>query len=431
MVHLRTFITALLTTGLLSCVAAQRSTIVAKPVGIYKPPASSEFVGGVYAMSNNVDENTLVVYARRRDGTLQLLDPALKTGGKGAVLNFGMGSDPLFSSFSVVITSDYRFVMAVNAGSSSVSVFRVQPDFSLRLVHVQPVPGLGPNSIAVSGNLVYVASPDADGTFDAIPAQEGALTGFYLTPSGKLIPIPGGRRVLTFRPSAIKFSPDRRSLVVSNVFSSVNALATGDLNEIVVFRVNSRGLLSFKPVSGATSTELNNAEGRNLPSAIGFEIVKSEGVQYVVVPEVRSLVGADGMDPADQAASVSTWRLDVKGRLFPVQLDVPVGSSITSGQDDSCWIEFSADLRNFWVSNTPSNSISAFSFKRGISSLEEEVAATGTSPVDLWRSRDGRFLYQLFGGSVGAFEVSADGGLTQIQNPMNVPELNPQGIVAF
>lgn len=193
------------------------------------------------------------------------------------------------------------------------------------------------------------------------------------------------------------------------------------------------GHLSTAPVSTATSTELNNAEGRNLPGEIGFEIVRSRDVQYVVVPEARGLAGADGMSPADQVASVSTWRLDSRGRLFPVQLDVPTGSSVTSGQVDSCRIEFSADLRHFWVTNTPSNSISAFSFNRKISSLEE-VAATGTFPVDLWRSRDGKFLYPLFAGSVGAFEVSKGGrgaGLTLIQKPMNVPEMNAQGIVAF
>lgn len=128
-------------------------------------------------MSNNLDANTMVVYARRRNGTLKLLDAALSTGGKGAEINVGMGFDPLFSANSVVITPDNKFVLAVNAGSSSVSVLEVQPDFSLLLVHVQPVAGLGPTSIAVSGNLVYVSSPDADGQFDDVFSQKGVLTG--------------------------------------------------------------------------------------------------------------------------------------------------------------------------------------------------------------------------------------------------------------
>eukprot|EP00178_Gracilaria_changii_P019332 TRINITY_DN56100_c0_g1_i1.p1 TRINITY_DN56100_c0_g1~~TRINITY_DN56100_c0_g1_i1.p1 ORF type:complete len:434 (+),score=59.71 TRINITY_DN56100_c0_g1_i1:184-1485(+) len=433
MVPFHPFVAILLVASMFSYVRAQRASFAVDPDTL-RAPIFREFLGGVYAMSNNVEENTLVVYARRANGTLELLDPAIKTGGKGAILNLGGGADPLFSAFSVVMTPDFRFVMAVNAGSSSVSVFRVLPNFSLRLVHVQPIEGFGPNSIAITGNLVYVTSTDADGEFEDVFSQKGALSGFRLSATGKLEPIPDSRRLLTFRPSAIKFSPDRRSLVVSDLFSSVNALATGSLSEIVVFSVSSSGLLSEDPVSGATSTELNNAEGRNLPSAIGFEIVESRGIQYVVVPEVRSLAGPDGMEALDQTSSVSTWRLDRDGNLFAVQLDLPVGSSVTSGQVDSCWIEFSASLRNFWVANTPSDSVSVFSFDSGTSAVEEEVGASGPSPVDLWRSRDGRFLYQLFGGSVGVFEVARrgqGGGLIQIQTPMNVPEMNAQGIVAF
>ncbi|KAI0560547.1 Nitrous oxide reductase [Gracilaria domingensis] len=395
------------------------------------PARSTEFVGGVYAMSNGVTENTIIVYARRPDGTVQLLDPALKTGGKGAVLSLTSPFDPLFSAFSLVITSDYRFVMAVNAGSSSVSVFRILPDFSLLLVHVRTVAGFGPVSIAVSGNVVYVASIDSDGEFDDVFSQRGVLSGFVLSSSGRLAPLPGSGRLLNFRPSAILFSPDRRSLVVSCVLSGVTAIETGRLEEIVVFSVNPMGILSSTPVSTATSTELGNTEGRNLPGAIGFETVESRGVQYVVVPEVRSLAGPDGMDPLEQASSVSTWTLDAESQLLPLQLDVPVGLSVTSGQIDACWIAFSNDLSTFWVTNTPSNSTSVFSFEKGISNLEEEVGATGTFPTDLWLSSDGNFLYQLFVGSIGVFEIGEGGSLTEIQNTTNVPDTDPTGIVAF
>ncbi|KAI0557867.1 WD40/YVTN repeat-like containing protein [Gracilaria domingensis] len=356
MAHFPLFITALLALCLLSCASGRKAPPKIDLGSSKISRGSSEFVGGVYAMSNDVTENTIVTYARRPDGTLQLLDPAVKTGGKGAVISFLPDTDTLSSTFALAITSDYRFVLAVNAGSNSVSVFKVMPDFNLRLVHVQHIFGFGPLSIAVSGKFVYVASVDADGKFDSPKSQEGVLSGFILSASGKLIPLPGSRRDLTFRPGGIKFSPDRRSLVVTSLSASFNALENGSVEELVVFSVNRKGLLSRTPVSSATSTELGNAEGRNLPAAIGLEIVQSQGVQYVVVPEIRLFAGADGMAPLPQAGSVSTWRLDAKGRLFPVQLDVPTGPSVTAGQLAPCWVEFSADLRNFWVSNTPSNS---------------------------------------------------------------------------
>ncbi|KAI0561390.1 WD40/YVTN repeat-like containing protein [Gracilaria domingensis] len=438
MAHIPLLITALLTTWVLSDASPLIFTLEADGFDLVIddfviPPSSDEFVGGVYAMSNNVTENTIVVYARRPDGTIKLLEPALKTGGKGAVLSLTSPFDPLFSAFPLFITSDKKFVLAVNAGSSSVSVFRVLPDFSLLLVNVRTVAGFGPVSIAVSDDVVYVASIDADGEFDDVFSQKGVLSGFRLLPSGRLVPLAGSGRLLDFRPSAIQFSPDRRSLVVTCLLCSATAIETGGVEEILVFSVDPIGILSPTPVSTATSTELGNTEGRNLPGAIGLEVVVSvsTGVQYVVVPEVRSFAGPDGMDPLDQASSVSTWALDEESKLFPVQLDLPVGSSITSGQMDSCWIEFSNDLSNFWVANSPSNSTSVFSFDAGISTLEEEVGATGAFPTDLWISDDGKFLYQLFVGSVGVFEIGEGGSLTEIQNPMNVPDTDPAGIVAF
>eukprot|EP00178_Gracilaria_changii_P005798 TRINITY_DN1980_c0_g1_i1.p1 TRINITY_DN1980_c0_g1~~TRINITY_DN1980_c0_g1_i1.p1 ORF type:complete len:460 (+),score=87.53 TRINITY_DN1980_c0_g1_i1:87-1382(+) len=431
MARLALFITAVLTTCLLRCASALNKRIKINVSSFNTPPSRRDFVGGVYVMSNHLQQNSIIAYARRANGTLSLLQPALRTGGQGAILSFDSGADPLFSAFSVIITSNYKFVLAVNAGSNSVSVFRILRDFSLRLVHVQAVRGVGPNSIAVSGNLVYVASADADGNFTTPISKQGVLSGFVLTSSGRLIALPRSGRVLTFRPSAIKFSPDRRSLVVSSLFTSVTAAATGTLEEIVVFSVNRLGLLSSAPVSAATSTEFGNAERRNLPGVIGFDIVKSNGVQYVVVPEVRSIVGSDGMDALEQAASVSTWRLDANSALFAVQLDVPVGSSVSSGQQDSCWLEFTPDLKHFFVSNTASNSTSVFSFDQGVSTLQEEVGASGGSPIDVWSSRDSKFVYQLFSGAVGVFQVGERGTLNEMQRAMNVPERNAQGIVAF
>eukprot|EP00177_Eucheuma_denticulatum_P006210 GFKZ01011326.1.p1 GENE.GFKZ01011326.1~~GFKZ01011326.1.p1 ORF type:complete len:432 (+),score=46.13 GFKZ01011326.1:218-1513(+) len=392
-----------------------------------------EFVGGVYAMSNNVTENTLVVYARRPDGTLSLLDNALRTGGRGAVLSTGTsGSDPLISAFSVIIINQ-RFVLVVNAGSNSVSVFEILPDFNLELKSVRQVPGFGPVSIAYTGNLVYVATADDDGEFDAPTEQKGVLSGFRLTSSGRLLPIRGSIRQLSFRPSTIQFSADGRSLVASDSFAPLNAATSGELAEILVFRVSRFGLLSRLPVSTATSTRFGNSNGRNLPTAIGFDMTKVGSTQFVIVPEVR-VVGPDGTPSDFQTSSVSIWKLTKFGRLIPVQLDVLIGSSLTSGQLAACWVEISSNRRMFWVSNTGSGTISTFSFRRGRASLAVEEAASGPLPVDLWATPDGKFVYQLFAGSVGAFRVSRRGSgprLIPIQNPMNVPELNPQGIVAF
>ena len=97
---------------------------------------------------------------------------AFPTGGTGT----GTG---LAEQGAIQITSDGRFVIAVDAGSDQVSVLRIHPDGSLSLVSHGVVSSGGalPDSVAVFGNLVYVAN---SGTGDA------NYTGFRLGFNGRL-----------------------------------------------------------------------------------------------------------------------------------------------------------------------------------------------------------------------------------------------------
>ncbi|MEM7354212.1 MAG: hypothetical protein AAF657_25635, partial [Acidobacteriota bacterium] len=320
-------------------------------------------------------------------------------------------------------------------------------DRSLSLQSQRTTDGIGPNSIATFRRFVYVANVDADGKFTGEPDQEGSLTGFTLDKRGRLTPIPGSTRVLGNRPSAIQFSPDGRYLVVASINAGSAALESGSTDELVVYRVMPGGRLSEVPVSTGASTLPFNAEDRNLPSAIGFEIVQSGGNNYVVVTEAREF-RSDGSPPVFdqlQTGSVSTWVLDRTGELIPIQLDVLAGDDLFDGQRTACWIEFSLDQSYFWVSNALDASLSAYSFDAGQISLLDEAAAVGTPAneadpfgttdgwIDLWRSQDGRFLYQLFGldGTIGVFEINGS-ELKLIQEITgDLPEENTQGIVAF
>ncbi len=210
------------------------------------------------------------------------------------------------------------------------------------------------------------------------------------------------------------------------------------------------GRLTDRPVSAAASTFPFNQENRNLPSAIGFEIVEDRGEQFVVVTEAREFQ-ADGSPPAFpqlQTGSVSTWRLEKHGQLTPIALDVQTGTSQTDGELTACWIEFSKDGDTFWVSNALDASLSSFSFDRGQIELIERVAIEGEPAqdddpfgttdgwIDLWISDDGQYVYQLFGldGTIGVFKVEDEGrgaGLSLIQEVSNLPVVNTQGIVAF
>ena len=103
--------------------------------------------------------NRIVVYDRAGDGTLSQAG-TYATGGNGGVATPGTESDRLASQGSLVYDRDHRLLMAVNAGSDTISAFRVHGD-RLRLADVLPSGGQFPASIAVHGDLAYVLNSGA------------------------------------------------------------------------------------------------------------------------------------------------------------------------------------------------------------------------------------------------------------------------------
>ena len=179
---------------------------------------------------------------------------------------------------------------------------RVNEDFTLDVVDTEATLDIGPNSIAYTpsdldgvNGLVYVSNITQE-EFLALgePGHQGSLVGYWLLDDGSLQPIEGSRRVLANRPSAVQFSPEGNYVVAASINSGASGLGSGSEDEIVLYGVNGDGTLSGNQLDGATSTLRGNTEGRNLPSAIGFQIVQDN---YVVVTEAREFQ-PDGTPPA-------------------------------------------------------------------------------------------------------------------------------------
>ena len=247
------------------------------------------------------------------------------------------------------------------------------------------------------------------------------------------------------RPSAVQFSPNGDFLVVTSINAGASGLTNGNEDEVVVYSVNGDGTLSANQTGTATSTLRGNTEGRNLPSAIGFQVV---GDNYVVVTEAREFQpnGAPPAFPALQDGSVSTWQIQADGTLTPISLDVASGENNTGRT--ACWLDFS-DENTFFVSNAIEAGLASYSFDNGVVELIDQVAAQGTGAtgnttdpglafgttegwIDLWISDDGQYLYQAFGltGSVGVYAIDGT-ELTFIQEVTgDLPQNNIQGIVS-
>lgn len=414
------------------------------------PAPDSAAAGGVFVMSNILDGNTVVAYQRAEDGTLTLAGE-FATGGDGGDFDGGEGLDPLISAYAIINTPDNEYLMAVNAGSDTITVMGINEDMTLEVMDTESTNGTGPNSIAYNNGIVYVSNIDSDGAFQGEPDQEGSITG-YTFEAGDLTPIENSTRNLPNRPSAIRFSPDGEYIITASINAGSAALASGNNDELIVFGLDDNGVPTDAPVSGATSTELNNPEGRNLPSGIGFEVVERSNGTFVIVTEAREFQ-SQGQPPAFpnlQTGSVSTFQLGEGGQLSAGQLDLLAGQTPTDGQRTACWIVFSPDGEYFWVSNALDASISSYRFTDASGNVEllEVLAATGVQPtstdpatafattdgfIDLDITDDGEYLYQLYGlsGQVGVYAVDG-GSLTLVEVVSgDLPEADTQGIVSF
>src|SRR5436189_6184449 len=145
--------------------------------------------GVVFVQTNETSGNKIDVFDRGSDGRLSLAG-AYPTGGLGGVAAPGTESDHLASQGSLALTADAKTLIAVNAGSDSVTSFRVHGD-RLQLRSIVSSGGQFPAGVAVHDRLVYVLN--SGGT--------GIVQGYWIRGS-RLVAIPGSARSLGVPDSA-------------------------------------------------------------------------------------------------------------------------------------------------------------------------------------------------------------------------------------
>jgi 6-phosphogluconolactonase (cycloisomerase 2 family) len=330
------------------------------------------FFGGqgqhaVFVMTNNADANEVLSYERLPNGTL-LRPHHYDTGGRGS----GGTVDPLGSQGSLTLSDDGAYLFAANAGSGSVSVFRVFGD-RLVLTDREPSGGSEPNSIAQHGKLVYVLNT----------AGSSSVVGFRLQ-NGRLTRIAGSQRFLSgnfVNSGSVAFSADGRYLVVTERTT----------NNIDVFSVQADGSLSQITVNPAASPGTFSA----LFARNGALIVSETG----------------GSGP--NSSTMSSYSITSGGKLLPISAGVPTLGAA------NCWNVVTPDGRFVYASNAGTSSISGFAIGANGSLTALPGTVVGTNPanstnLDIAVSSDGAYLYSLNAGagSVGIFKIEHDGHLT-------------------
>jgi len=333
----------------------------------------SPVVGHVYVDGNTTGVNTIIAYDRHADGSLSPLPGSpFIAGGSGT------GSS-IPSQGAIQVSSDGRYVLAVDAHSSQISVLRIGRDGTLRLDRdgVVPSGGSDPVSVTEHDGLVYVANAGSG---------DSNYTGFILTRGGHLLPLPGSTFGLpdTAQPGDVLFNSTGTKLVGTRVGTS----------QIDSFRVGRFGRLTPAPGSPFA------AQG---PGPFGSEFRPTDPGQLFV----SNAHGGPG------AGTVSAYSAAADGTLSSIG-----ASPFADGQTAPCWVEITHDGRFLFTVNTASADISSYAIAPdGTLSLVGSTPAggLGAASEDARLSADGRELYvnETGAGVIGEFGVSG-AGLTPI-----------------
>lgn len=339
----------------------------------------------VFVQNDDPNGNTIAAYDRADDGTLSFA-ASYPTGGSGGALASSV-VDHLASQGSLVYDAEHSLLLAVNAGSNTVSVFSVQGD-ALQLREIVPTNGQFPVSITVHDDVAYVLN-----------ARGGGSVQGYDIANGVLAPIDGSLRALGLDPNAtpeftttpgqVAFTPDGSQLVVTT---------KGNGSAILVFRVRHHDTLADSPTV--------NSEPGTVPFAVTFD------------QRGRLVVSEAGTN------SVATYDLDRDGT-------VELLDRALTGQTATCWVTGIGS--NLYLSNAGSASVSQVSEGHHGSLNFVGNTSTDKGTVDAAATPDGSFLYVQAGGpgAVDGFRVNGDGSLTP-NGSVTVPNgAGGEGIVAI
>lgn len=334
---------------------------------------SNENSGSVYTLSNQANGNQVLAYRIGANGALTFKE-ACYTGGNGT--GGGLGNQG-----AVALTDDEDIVLAVNAGSNSISSLKVTGN-GLRLRSTVGSGGVRPVSITVHNDLVYVLNAGGN----------GSISGFRLLNNGRLQPIPHSTRPLSV---AATTAPAQISFVLGGRVLAITEKAT---NTITTYKVNALGIpAAMHTITSASPTPFGFAKGR-----LGIIFV-SEAVG-----------GAAG------ASVLSSYRVTPDGHITLVQ------GSVGAGQSAACWVVITSDGKFAYATNTASNNLSTFNtnvFSGAISVSQAISATTPAGPIDAALTESSKFLYVLNSGdnSISAFKVGANGSLGNVQTLTGLP----------
>jgi 6-phosphogluconolactonase len=357
--------------------------------------ATTPVVGHVYVNDNTAGTNTIGAFDQHADGSLTpLAGSPFSAGAAGTGTVVG-------SQGSIQATVDGNWILAVDAGSNQISVLAVGGDGTLTPAPGSPVPsgGIEPVSIAVHGDLVYVAN-EGNGTTGS------NYTGFTLGDDGRLTPLADSTVPLppTALPGDILFNTTGKNLVGIDVGTTDPSTFRIDS-----FLVGDDGLLT--PAAGSPFP----AEAAG---PFGSEFSPTDP-HHLYVSNAHGGAGN---------GSVSAFSVNPNAKVKSI-----TGSPFANGQTAPCWVEISHDGRYLFAVNTGSTTLSSYRIlangSLALLGTTPFSSGVGIRPFDARLDVAGDYLYVVDAAiaSVSGFAVNG-GSLTELASS---PTALPAGATPF
>jgi 6-phosphogluconolactonase (cycloisomerase 2 family) len=375
--------------------------------------------GAVFTSTNTVP-NRVLAYNRAGNGQLTQVQD-IPTGGDGRPA----ANPPAFTSFQVLDSmgpvnlgddgDNKPCLFVVNAGSNSVSSFRVRPD-GLQLADQKLSGGTRPASVTSTtrgpGKLImYVLNSDND---------SASIRGFRVSGSCVLTQILGSDRALpsqTSVPATVRFDEEGRHLAVAERYAPGPA-PVGD-GDIVVYPVDS---------SGVTGAPVINPSADRTPY----------GLDYSHHNDILSVTNEHVDAPPFPNSTVSTYRQLANGTLVHLDTEPSPGAA--------CWNLFTNDGKLLFVTNPVgklvpgSANVLSFSVDHNGQMTRVDQQNTPFEAIDNALSHDDKYLYvlssnvltpEVLESAISAFAINKHtGALTPIDEE-TIPGNTTSGLAAW
>ncbi|MDZ4711790.1 MAG: beta-propeller fold lactonase family protein [bacterium] len=335
-------------------------------------------LGYIYLQSNDASLNSVLVYKQNNNGTLTL-QSTVSSGGNGS--GGGLGNQG-----AITTNKNEKWLFAVNAGSNSVSSFRILNSGNINLAHTIMTGGIRPVSVTSHNRIIYVVNAGSDN-----------ISGFRVGNGGSLTAIAGSVQSLSSTGSGaaqISFAPNGDYLYVTEKAT----------NKITIFPVNNNG------VAGAGSSISSTGQ-----TPFGFELARDK---YLVVSNAAG--GAPGLSSTTSYNGVNTGNLS------------PVNGAVGNNQAAACWVAITKHGRFAFVTNTASDNISSYyiSLNGGLYLIQAAIAS-GDAPTEIIVADDNKFVYALNSAShtISSYRRTLLGNLNLIGTTTGLPN-SATGIAA-